>query len=362
MIDPSIVFAQAYDKEFQNATRGYSHKEIPLFQAMHSTLVKLGERFDVEEYHGTAHQVTFTGDGVCARPLARCELSDLLIVSFSAMSRSVRMTFLQAKSERRAILSPICGETYSANLEQWFLLKNRPKITGVGTFNPPEDLLESALLPSVGSFAFFYKDKDDAFQTYYASANHLTPSKAYTQRYGRLQGDCQYYKSTSGFCSKSSGACTSAKSLFGRYIENSSGHIECLAACGNRAFAESLFRLEIGTPIDPSVCDTASTRKWLCSNVKALIKKASRSPNKSSRLAQELLAALVSGEDGYPADHTGKQEIFNRSALGENGELGGAFGARKLIIIKSSIDPNDSFVSDTSQATYRWGIEGTLRL
>ena len=296
MKDPAVEFSMAYDKNFRTHTKGYSHNEIPLFRALNTALISLSGAFDVEEYHGTAHQVKFTGNGSYARINARCELSDLMIVSFSQITRSVRLTYLQAKSER-AVLSSVCGRRFSANLEQWFLLENRPPITGAGNFKPPSDLLSSALLSSVGSFAFFYKDPKGDFQTYYAAASHLAPPHAYSQRYGKLQAR---------------GACG---------VTASGGHAECLAACDNRSFAESLYRLEIGTPIDSSIHEAASTRDWLSANLRGRITEAERT-DAPSRLARELLGLLAS--DGTDSSND-------------------SFGAKNLIIIKSNVEPADHF-------------------
>jgi hypothetical protein len=147
--------------------------------------------FYAEEYHGGAHQVRFSGSAPYLRSDPRCELSDLLIVVYSPRSRRVRLTYLQAKSERLTI-SSVCGHRFSANLEQWFLLSTRPSINGVGSFAPPADLLSGALLPSVGTFAFFFKDLAGHFEIYYASASFLAPAGTYGQRYGTLaaNGPC----------------------------------------------------------------------------------------------------------------------------------------------------------------------------
>lgn len=295
MADPAIAFASAYDLKFRALTKGLSHAEVPLFQQMHKALVGLSGKFDIEEYHGTAHQVEFAGNGSYARTNARCELSDLMIVTFSSVAKSARLTYLQAKSER-ATLPSVCGRQFSANLEQWFLLEKRPPITGVGKFNPPPDLLASALLPSVGSFAFFYKDPAGDFQTYYAAANFLTPPKIYSQRYGKL---------------RAIGPC---------HVGTTAKHPECFAACGNRSFAESLFRLEIGTPIDSSISQAIGTRNWLAANLRASIR-AAQQENAPSGLAQELLGLLA--PDG-------------------NGVGNGSFGAKHVILIKSNVEPNPS--------------------
>lgn len=293
MVDPAVAFASAYDLQFRALTRGLSHGEVPLFRQMHKALAGLSGQFDIEEYHGTAHQVEFVGNGSYARTNARCELSDLMILTFSSVAKTARLTYLQVKSERTTLPS-VCGRQFSANLEQWFLLGKRPSITGVGKFNPPPDLLSGALLPSIGSFAFFYKDSAGDFQTYYAAANYLVPPKTYSQRHGKLHA---------------SGPCR---------VGTTAKHSECLAACGNRSFAESIFRLEIGTPIDSSIGQALRTRNWLAANLRAKIRDAQQE-NAPSALAQELLGILA--PDG-------------------NGVGSGSFGAKHLIIIKSKVEPS----------------------
>lgn len=292
MVDPAIAFGRNFDASFRLLTHGFSHNEVPLFRAMQSALVGLCGQFQVEEYHGTSHQVRFTGNGSYARTQARCELSDLMIVTYSPISRHVRLTYLQAKSERATVHS-VCGSPFSANLEQWFLLSTRPSIQGAGAFSPPSDLLSNAVLPSVGSFAFFYKDGSGNFQTYYATANHLQPPATYSQRYGKLQAG---------------GPCM---------VVNNAGHAECLAACGNESFAKSLYRLEIGTPVHGAISQSRSTRNWLAANLGSQIQIA-RETDRTSGLAQELLELLEPVE--MPT-------------------LVGSFGAKNLIIIKSASEP-----------------------
>jgi hypothetical protein len=289
MVDPAIAFANNFNAGFRLSTNGLPHNEIPLFRAMHSSLVGLNGKFQIEEYHGTSHQVMFTGNGSYARMHARCELSDLMIVTYSPISHHVRLTYLQAKSER-ATLHSVCRRPFSANLEQWFLLSTRPSIVGAGAFNPPRDLLSNALLPSVGSFAFFYKDGAGDFQIYYATASQMSPPAIYSQKYGKLQavGPCM--------------------------VVNNAGHLECLAACGNTSFAKSLYRLEIGTPIHSSIPQSLSTRNWLAANLRFQLQLAQET-DRSSGLARELLGLLQPEE----------AQTVSRS-----------FGAKYLVIIRSA--------------------------
>jgi hypothetical protein len=175
---------------------------------------------------------------------------------------------------------------------------------GAGEFSPPPDLLSNALLPSVGSFAFFYKDGAGDFQTYYAAENHMSPPATYSQKYGKLRavGPCM--------------------------VVNNAGHAECLAACGNASFAESLYRLEIGTPVHSAIPQSLSTRNWLAANLRSQIQNASEI-DRPSGLAQELLELL------------GPEEMQTCSS---------SFGAKNLIIIKSETEPNPSFNSNPQKS------------
>jgi len=295
MSDRATAFALAFDSEFKSQTAGLSPKEIPLFRALHRALVAAGTRLAVEEYHGTSYQVGFSGNGSYARVHARCELSDLLIIVFTRNPPAARITYLQAKSERRMFPSP-CRHSFSANLEQWFLLRNRPPIAGFGNFAPPADLLSSAILPSVGSFGFFYRTHNGLYEIYYASAAQLQPPTTYSQRYGSLVpvGGCG--------------------------VIIASGHLECVAACGSVPFAESLYRLEIGTPIDPSISRAASTRSWLTGNLRK-IQQATPTIGGRREIVDELVS-LLRAED--TPDHS------------PSGQL----GAKNIIVIRSDYRPN----------------------
>ena len=234
-----------------------------------------------------AHQVTFSVAGSYVRPIPRCELSDLIVVVYSLLSRQVRLTYLQAKSERKRS-SGICGHHFAANLEQWNLLATRPRISGVAGFNPSADLLSSAVLSSVGAFVFFYKTSAGDFQIYYASANYLIPACHYSQRYGKVRAQ---------------GPCMVLPTL---------GHLECKAACRNASFAESLYRLEIGTPIDISVSQAAPTRHWLAAQL---------------RSSASQIATRTSIVDGL-LDVLGSRNDARLTA--------GSFGAKSLIIIRAA--------------------------
>lgn len=288
MADPACSFATAFDSHFRVLTHGAGHGEIFLFRAMHTALLRAGAGLCVEEYHGGSHQVRFKGNGSYARSSARCELCDLLIIVYSRRTGEARLTYLQAKSERKPVNAP-CTTKFSANLEQWFLLANRPVISGLGAFSPPSNLLASAILPSVGSYGFFYRTAYGDYQTYFAVANYLSPPMAYTQRQGRLQ--------PTGPCG----------------LQSTGGYQECQSAADNLSFAENLYRMHIGSPIHPFIEQASDTRNWLAANLRYQIQQASQQPNPSIVLAQELLELL---------------------APNDSDSLSSSFGAKCLLVIK----------------------------
>ena len=278
MTKNSTLFAnsisQAFDQKIiQDKITG---GEIKLFHAlMHAFKCPLNNLAIIEEYHGANHQVTFTGNGSYARSSARCELSDLMILTFN--SHIARLTYLQAKYEKFQVQN-ISSHKWSANLEQWFLLHKLPPIKGYGYFNPPNNLLTSALLKSIGSFGFFYK-KGTSFDMYYASAEYLQPASNYTQKNGKLVFTNKInYQITKGF-------------------------IECIETYSILQFCEKLYQLEIGTPITTL---PPSVQNWLISILSGL----------GSDITKDLIKLLTEHKDIKP---------FQPWKY---------FGAKKLLLIK----------------------------
>ncbi len=140
--------------------------ELPLFRALNDSMEHLSNKFKIEEYHGSRHQVYFNSNRPWVKnKLARCELADLMIITYKTKPRTdIRLTFLQAKREKKKIHC-LCPQhpqystslNFKANCNQWDLLSKRPLIKGVHSFNPPTNLLQDAMLSSVGSFCVFHK-------------------------------------------------------------------------------------------------------------------------------------------------------------------------------------------------------------
>ncbi|MCA9563631.1 MAG: hypothetical protein KC561_09085 [Myxococcales bacterium] len=214
----------------------------------------------VEEYHGNAHQVRFTGDGIHSRSAARCELSDLAVIVYDRVAGTARLTYIQAKSERlvKASRFGIAGATLSADLEQWHLLSSRPKIQGVNRFSPPSDLLSNSSLGSIGSYVFFVHGAKSP-EIYYASASKLPVAAIHSVKRGKLLAQANLH-----------GVLGSVP--------------ECYSAYSTVCFGAALLGMTIGNPLlDKRI--SPGMRNWLASRLRAM-------PLTPSGLSQELAERL----------------------------------------------------------------------
>lgn len=214
------------------------HWETDLFEALALAFAAHPNVVADPSFHGSKHQVTFSGTTKWAwsRTTTRCELADLLIISFRSSPPSARMCFVQAKREPRPMNNrPVFG----ANLLQWDLLARRPLIKPHGSFNAPPDLLSSAILPSVGSFLFFFPVAKYLYEGLYCVASDLAPVGQGAQRMGQL------------------------KLPSGPFVRRINRSPELIVAPSIACFAAGLFSLLIGTPILANDQYGQEVRTWL---------------------------------------------------------------------------------------------------
>lgn len=250
-------FSQAFATTFASRTRGCPPSEIALFRELQATVAYLSTQFLIEEYHGARSQVVFKARQPWRRGAGRCELADLMIITFQQRpSERIRLTFLQAKSERSRIALPCTGSlpAFWGNYEQWDLLSSRPTIHPTGSARPPSNVLSGALLSSVGSFGFFYLDQSRNYQVCYSAADYLQPVMPVPRHMGRLifRGH--------------------------RCIRRTSGYLESPVACCSLVFARALELGLIGTPLEQITPDEpyrARMRSWLHSVVRAAVSRPS---------------------------------------------------------------------------------------
>ncbi len=327
MIQIPSQFAIHFALDFYSRTRifGGRASEVPLFSEMKRSLqyaaaISNGSSLCIEKYHGNSHQVIFSPATRGLRPTCRCELSDLMIIIFSPTLKQARLTFLQAKYEKQIRPFP-CLNSYEANIEQWDLLSNRPSIKGaLSSFCPPRDLLSAAILPSIGTFAFFIELPNNNFQIFYVIASELSLARfPGNSKYCRLKPKAYPICGTHNYCAYFSG---------GHYSSNSTtpgSHNECLVACGNVAFADQLYRMKIGSPIGQHNSSTAGTREWLGRTLSHLIER-NVAPNFDATLIREFMRTME-----IPASDGGR---INDE---QQGARSSGFGARSLLILKSNL-------------------------
>lgn len=234
-------FAAALKKE--SATSAF--KEVEQFRAMMRAFGTLRPQYYVEEYHGFRRQIYFDTSHSWLRPRARCELCDVLLLVYSTVGGfSLRATLLQAKLSRDDHITcrsshagKVEPQTFHANYEQWDLLSARPALIPTTVFQPPIDLLQAAILPTIGSFGIFHRLPSNAVDLFYTSADCLRPTvtpSGPNSRYGKLstlQG-------------------TPSLRTIGPWTE--------ATYCGNAFdFGLALYQLQIGTPVFHSVAKSA---------------------------------------------------------------------------------------------------------
>lgn len=163
MPSSAASFSLSFKNAFQKATSVAPFKEVDLFRAMMNAFGTLRPKFYLEEFHGFKRQVYFDTSHTWMRPRARCELCDVLFVTYSTNGGfEVRMTLLQAKLSRQthttssaSYAGKVEPQVFEGNFEQWDLLRGRPTLIPTTVFVPPPTLLSSALLSSVGTFGVF---------------------------------------------------------------------------------------------------------------------------------------------------------------------------------------------------------------
>lgn len=148
--------------------RNPSCNEIDLFRAMNAHLSNHYATVFVDETH--MHYVDYQSK-VAGRKIRR-ELSDLWIISFSPNRGFARMTFLQAKYEKRCALKSMPFR-FNGDYYQYELLSDRPLISDVSGYGFPANILSDADSDSVGSFGVFYYNSNNNLDFAYSVASDL---------------------------------------------------------------------------------------------------------------------------------------------------------------------------------------------
>ncbi len=302
----SEKFGKTLQSEFYKRAAVAPFGEVSLFRALIAAFGDLSPKFPAEEYHGAKHQVYYNNTKLKnLRPRARCELCDLLLISYSIGAvPQIRLSLLQAKLSRDlhpglCKFSPPhshCLTDFYANYEQWNLLSTRPMIDSTSVFAPPANLLRAAIVPSIGSFGVFHANAVGLIDMFYVSADTLRPIKTPTNKYGRLK--------------------TTTVPL----LRDFSGFKDKPVCCCLATFGQSLFELQLGTPVLTSSTSGSIARSDpLASFLKSVLTSYLSKPDNRSTLAREVVTLLdeVPGyeilSDSLPSLVVVKGSIANNS-------------------------------------------------
>ncbi len=299
----SKQYGDLLEKQFQSHSLGKRLGEVPLFQALQASIVSTAPRFPVEELHGRRSHVDFHAQP-WTRPSGRCELCDLCIVWFRRKpTPEGKITFLQAKLSKRphALCRSWAGpvtEVFYGDSTQWHLLHNRPRIRGsYSTFRPPPNLLEHALLSSIGSFCVFHSKAPQTYDFFYASAAVVTAARP------RKAGNVLLKIAASAVAA-------SARS-----------YTEQLWACCPKTFGMALYSGFVGTPFDYNNVVSSrddshrdSVRRWLAATLSAAARQQRIGPVVTTFLNTFDLGAVPDQKSNVP----GRAIIFIHGEEEEN--------------------------------------------
>jgi hypothetical protein len=282
-----MIFAMTLASAWSIESSKSKFSEVQQFRALMRSFKSLGGQFKLEEFHGMKHQVIFNGKGSWGRPSARCEISDLLIVSYKTNPEfQVRLTLLQAKKSDDKHINLCDGFPnsipyieFKANLEQWDLLSRRPNVLPYPPFDCHPEVLSGAILPSIGSLGVFHRKPGNIYDFFYMAADVAEPLTSPKNKYAKL------------------------KTKSGKRNRTINGYTECAYACCLEIFAQALYDMQIGTPIeannsinknDAAYRDTC--RGWL----RTVLRSHLEMTNNNSTLARELIRLLESDfESGF---------------------------------------------------------------
>lgn len=303
----SAKFASALVHVWNKESSKSNFSEIQQFRALMRSFDSLTAPFKLEEFHGMKHQVIFNGKGSWGRASARCEISDLLIVSYKNKPKlQIRATLLQAKksNDKHTNLcdgfpNSIPSTNFQANLEQWDLLSRRPNVLPYPPFDCHPEILSGAILSSIGSIGVFHRKHRSKYDFFYMSADMLQPLSSPKRKFAKLE------------------------TKTGKRLRQIKGYSECTYACCLPIFAEALFNLEVGTPIDHKEDISEKDKRyrntfrgWL----KTVINSHIKMKGNNSLLARELAEQLDSDYECDFMPEPPSMLLLNCDELGHNYE------------------------------------------
>lgn len=138
--------------------------EVALFREMIDILNHRGKKnVFCEEVH--QHYVHFYDSN---HKYVKCEIADLLLFSLDSRTKKVRISFLQAKREKKTLIAPLYK--FKANFRQFDLLSQRYMVNSPQF---PSHVLNFSSAQSLTTYGVFYNDSYNLVDFFYATANQL---------------------------------------------------------------------------------------------------------------------------------------------------------------------------------------------
>ncbi|MCE0495178.1 hypothetical protein [Vibrio salinus] len=234
---------------FYSNTRFSSDNEVALFRKFALAIQAESSATFIDETHGGGVcNVNFTSP---TNKSETCEISDLLILSYSQLSNEWRATFWQAKKQGVSKWINVAQDgsqlDFKGQFNQWDLLSRRPDVTGVKGFHPPKDILSGFSSPSIGTYGVFYE-----------------------------KGGCiELAHSIAEFISCPSPATKSPTLAINGYLSKYSMYEhEMINTLTLKGFLEGLFDFKIGAKLNSK----DSTHRWLLERVRGKLKSQEKLP------------------------------------------------------------------------------------
>lgn len=201
--------------------------EICLFRHLNWYLNHKTKSVLALETHGHKGLVEFSPCYGISNPVIK-EIADLQIICYDPISRSLKLSFLQAKFHRKN-LNPNGLLSFIGDALQWDLLYHRPQlIRSVSKLNFPQNILSHSTYDSIAGFGIFYYNRY-SIDLVYSAASLITPHKF---PYSRTKCQRTLYR-------------VPPNSTFQVDIRNIK---ETLARANGCGYIDSLLRFEIGSP------------------------------------------------------------------------------------------------------------------
>lgn len=248
-----MCFGKDLSNEFHKLTKSGEYQEVELITKLQDAFINLANgkyHYAIDIIHGNRSLVDFEYDALWLQNILpgetfTRELSDMMFLVFSKKHKHIRLMYMQNKKGDSST-------KFKADLAQLCLLKNRCVITSadlpVCTFGDPQ-ILNNAILPSVGSYGVFYNVNNVTDMAYYPASN-VSPITSIAMGISR-KAHFDYTRFGS----------TVKKGL---YKENQGEEtLEC--------FSDALIGMEIGTPITPRHHAYRSIVSFLGANSKCFL-------------------------------------------------------------------------------------------